>query len=244
MKYVVVLILLVSCNSKKYSSNKDNIDKKSYQEYLTISKTNNKDNTNTEIIETFTDSLNIGEKGICKIELIKHRVFSDNYVIVKFYTRINKTWYLKNTYSYECNSLMNFEPIISDYNNDKLKDITFISSTAARGANEVRRLFIYNPKENNLTSILNSEDYPNMLYNEELNCIDAWLVHGGSSTVFARIVGDSLISFASVHNDNNRTVYENDKNGKEKLLSRKPLLDKNGIYVRFKNYKPLKMYTY
>lgn len=197
--------------------------------------------TNLEIIETFVDSLNIGKKGGNKIELIKHRVFDDNYVIVKFYTKGPEPnrWYIQNTYIYECNALMNLEPNITDFNNDNFNDITFISSQAARGANEVRRLFIYDDSKRELISIVNSEDYPNMLYNKELNCIDAFLIHGGSSTIFARIKGDSLKEFASVHNDSHRTVFEIDKSGKKKLL-RRDKTDPENVYVRYINYKPLK----
>jgi hypothetical protein len=82
-----------------------------------------------------------------------------------------------------------------------------------------------------------------MEYNSELDCIDAFLVHGGSSTVFTRIKGDSLIEFASVHSDNNRTVYEMDKFGNEKLIRKDTIIDYDNVYVRYKNYKPLKEYT-
>lgn len=198
---------------------------------------------NTEIIETFVDSLNIGEKGKYKIELIKHRVFDDSYVIVKFYTKAFKPnrWYIQNTYLYACNALMGLDPNVSDYNNDNYNDISFISSQTARSANEVRRLFIFDNHKKELISIVNAEDYPNMLYNKELNCIDAFLVYGGSSTVFAKIKNDSLIEFASVHNvDSHRTVYENDKLGR-KIRIRKDTIDPDNVSIRYLNYKPLKV---
>lgn len=199
-------------------------------------------NSNTEIIETFTDSLNIGEKGKCKIELIKHRVFDNTYIIVKFYTMGPYYWYIQNTYLYKCDALMDLTPNISDFNNDKFNDITFISATAARGANEVRRLFIYDDYEKKLISIVNSEDYPNMLYNKELDCIDAFLVYGGCSTVFLKINGDSLKEFASVELMDGMTVKEIDKNGKESIIfhDRK----NKDEFIRFKAYKPLKKYDY
>lgn len=196
----------------------------------------------TEILETFIDSLNIGEKGKCKIELIKHRVNEDLFIIIKFYRKREKTWCNKNTYSYETDALMEFQPDISDFNNDNFNDITFISGSSARGSNEVRRLFIYDNINQELISIVNSQGFPNMQYNKELNCIDAFIVTGGTSTHFARIRKDSLIEFASVHNDNNRTVYEIDKFGKKNLLRKDTIIDYENIYVRYKNYKPLKEY--
>ncbi|MBL7704216.1 MAG: hypothetical protein JNM21_01600 [Taibaiella sp.] len=137
---------------------------------------------------------------------------------------------------------MDLKPHIADFNNDSFMDITFISATAARGSNEVRRLFIYDAEEKKLVSIVNSENYPNMRYNKELDCIDAFLVYGGTSTVFTRIEGDSLKEFASVHNDQYRTVYEIDKSGKERQLSKDSITDPGEIYIRYINYKPLKAY--
>jgi hypothetical protein len=240
LNFLFILIFIFSCATRQI----DNINKKETAKYTVANKTILADTlpSDTEIIETFVDSLNIGEKGKTKIELIKHRVFNDTYVIVKFYTKGPNYWFHKNTYLYECTLLNGFEPNISDFNNDKFNDITFISGSAARGANEVRRLFIYDDYEKKLISIENSQDYPNMLYNKELDCIDAFLVHGGSSTIFARIVGDSLKEFASVHNDNCRTVYEIDKFGKEKLLQKDTITNPENIYMRYINYKPLKEY--
>jgi hypothetical protein len=235
---IIILTLFISCSNKQDKIITHN--KKEIQTNNRVEKDILKHDT--EIIEVFTDSLNIGEKGKSKIEIIKHRVFEDTYVIIKFYKKGPEYWFIQNTYSYECNALLGLEPNISDFNNDKLNDITFISGIAARGANEIRRLFIYNEQNKELISLLNSQDYPNMKYNKELDCIDAFLVHGGTTTVFTRIKRDSLKEFARINNDNNRTVYEIDKSGKEKLIKKDTIFDLNNIYVRYKNYKPLKKY--
>lgn len=231
LNILIILIFILSCTA----SPTDNEIKD-----VSIADTTN---TNTEIIETFVDSLNIGEKGKNKVELIKHRVFDDTYVIVKFYRKatVPNRWFNANTYIVQCNAMQGLLPNITDFNNDNFNDITFISAQAARGANEVRRLFVYDDYERALISIVNSEDYPNMLYNKELNCIDAFLFHGGTSTVFARIKGDSLKEFASVHIDSHRTVYEVDKFGKDKLL-RRDKINPEDVYIRYINYKPLKAY--
>ena len=205
------------------------------------------DTAKTAIIETFVDSLNIGVKGKCKIELIKHRVYDDIFVIIKFYIKGSNTtkdpeyWMNTNTYSYETTAMMGFEPVISDFNNDNFNDITFISGTAARGANEVRRLFIYDNQNKNLVSIVNSEDYPNMLYNKKLDCIDAFLVYGGCSTIFLNIEGDSLKMFASVELSDGLTVKTYDKNGNDKII-KEDKTNKAG-YIRYQNYNPLIEYN-
>lgn len=239
LNFLIILIFMLSCNTRqienesKGNSNTDTIsDKTVLVDTISIC---------PEIVETFVDSLSIGRKGETKIELIKHSVFDEIYVIVKFYTKGPDYWYHQNTYLYEGTSLMGFEPQISDFNNDKFNDITFISATAARGANEVRRLFIYDDQEKKLISILNSEDYPNMQYNKELDCIDAFLVHGASTTVFAKIINDSLKTFAYVENNIDfHTIFIVDKNGSEKQLNK---VKSKGIYVRFKNFKPLEVYV-
>lgn len=239
MKYFIIIsvFFLISCSSKQVKVEND-------KRNSTLNKVNNEDASiqDSEIIEKFVDSTNIGTKGKSKIEIIKHRVYDETYVIVKYYTKGPKRWYIQNKYLYECDALMNLDPNISDFNNDKINDITFISATAARGANEVRRLFICDEQNKELISIVNSQDYPNMLYNKDLDCIDAFLVYGGSSTVFARIKKDSLVEFASVNNSDCRIVHEKDKNGKEILLQKDTIIDGEGVYVRYKNYKPLKAY--
>ncbi len=192
-----------------------------------------------EILEVFTDSTTIGVKGQCKIEVVKHRIYEDAYLLIKFYTRSYGRWYLKDTYMYESTYLQGLEPDISDYNNDGLNDITIISATAARGANEVRRLFIYDKAYERLISITNSEAFPNMQYNPELDCIDAFLVHGTSTTVFAHIAGDSLQTFAQVDNTADSVFVSTiSKNGKEKLIYKGT---GDGPYTRYSNFRPLKI---
>jgi hypothetical protein len=247
MRLISLLILTILLSCKTTQENKKQINKTDTTE-IEKSKISSVDNQNaeTEIIETFIDSLNIGLKGKCKVELIKHRIYEDYFVIIKFYVKGRytlkdpETWINKNTYYYETNAMNSFEPNISDFNNDNFNDITFISATAARGANEVRRLFIYDNYMQELISIVNSEDYPNMLYNSELKCIDAFLVHGGCSTVFLKIKGDSLKMFASVELSDGLSVTTYDKNGKAKII--KEDKTNNLFYVRFKNYNPLKEY--
>ena len=151
-----------------------------------------------------------------------------------------ETWLVQNNYSYETTALMGFEANISDFNNDGFNDITFISGTAARGANEVRRLFIFDQQKQELISMVNSQQYPNMVYNKELDCIDAFLVYGGCSTVFLNIEGDSLKPFASVELSDGLTVTTYDKKGKATII-KKDKTNQAG-YTRYKNFNPLKEY--
>src|SRR5687768_16707366 len=105
---LTILTFFISCSTKQ--ENKKN---GTPEEIQTINQVNKDTLTqNTEIIETFTDSLNIGVKGTDKVEIIKHRVFDNTYVIVKFYTKGPDYWYIQNTYLYECDALMGLAPKI------------------------------------------------------------------------------------------------------------------------------------
>ena len=196
----------------------------------------------TVLKEFFVDSINVGRKKYNKIELVQYSVSDSNYVIIKFYSRLkNKTWKLKQTFSFEKDDVLSLDTELSDFNNDGFKDMTYISNIAARGANQVRRLFIYDNILDKLIYMKNSEDYPNMLYNKKLNCIDAFLVYGGSSTIFLNIKGDSLVEFAGVDLDDHITVYEINKSGKRIIIKKQKNKDE-WYYVRFKSYKPLVSY--
>ncbi|ADQ78870.1 hypothetical protein Palpr_0714 [Paludibacter propionicigenes WB4] len=193
-------------------------------------------------VEYFVDSVNIGQKHKNKIEITNYQVKDSNYVVINFYSLLeNRLWRLKQTFNFEKDGLTSCDPLISDFNNDNFNDFTYISAIAARMSNEVRRLFIYDNSKDELILIKNSEDYPNMLYNKQLDCIDAFLIHGGTSTIFLKIIGDSLNEFASVHNSDYRVIYKTDKAGNRTLIRKKKINDE-GIWVRYKNYDPLEAY--
>ena len=175
-----------------------------------------------ELVESFSDDTKIGVSGKNKIEIFNFKKAEGNVVQIKFYSLAeNNEWKLKQNFEYEKDELTGCDPKISDFNNDGFKDVTYVSDVAARGANELRRLFIYDEKKDELIPIKNSEDYPSMLYNKKLNCVDAFLIHGTSTTVFLKIEGDMLKEFASVGNDGSvRTIYSIGKDGKKKFYEK------------------------
>ncbi|WP_336516570.1 hypothetical protein [Pollutibacter soli] len=185
--------------------------------------------------EYFSDSSRIGKKKQNKIEISIYGNEDSSFSIIKFYSLTNRKWKLRNTYRYEHYSLMDLNADLSDFNNDGLNDPTYISNTAARGANEIRRLFIYDKNADSLISIINSEDYPNLQYNEELKCIDAFMVYGGSSTVFLRLKKNQLKKFAVVSLDDGLSIRKIDMNGNEKTIYSDST--KGSGYIRFSTYK-------
>ncbi len=96
-----------------------------------------------ELVYFFVDSLHVGRRKLNKIEISKFGSENRNFTIVKFYSK-QKNWVLKNEFKFEDETLVITDPKLTDFNNDNLNDITYVSILPARGANEVRKLFIYN----------------------------------------------------------------------------------------------------
>lgn len=203
----------------------------------------NQNTSGDELVEFFSDESKIGRPHKNKVEISEFKKPDRKlFAIIKFFVLDeNKNWKLKQTFEFEKNTGRGCEPKLEDFNNDRLKDLTCISLEAARGANEVRRLYIYDKNKDELIYIKNSEDYPNMVYNKELDCIDAWLFHGGATQLFLRIEGDVLKEFAGIDNSTRRTIWVIDKNGKEKTIRDDKIGDED-IYIRYKNFNPLKRY--
>lgn len=196
-------------------------------------------NSNDTIEGPFIDSLKIGIPGQYKLEIKQVLYLAENsFVHFKLFRKNKGLWTTIQSYDAQKDPISPLDVIISDYNGDGLKDLSFRSATAARSANEVRSLFIFN--KNHLDTVKNATDFPNLKYNNELKCIDSWMVHGGCTTVFLTLKNDSLIEFASVNiYDTLLTVSEVNKKGIDTiLLERRILPDED--FTRFINYKPLK----
>jgi len=199
------------------------------------------------LLESFVDSTQIGKKGDNKIEISKYVNNSndDCFVRIFFYSKekyndVNKTnWWSCNDFIFEgCVGLF---PKISDFNNDGYNDFTYHSFEGARGANDTRKLFIYNPEKDEFIYIKNSENYPNLSYNKELDCINAFAFYGCNATYFLKLQSDSLHLLASVElcGNGELTVQEFDKYGNEKSIKHK-INNEFERFVPFTNYNPLK----
>ena len=67
-----------------------------------------------------------------------------------FYTKQKNKWSLRNDFKLWKDGVVGCDTKLADFNNDGLNDMTYISAVAARGANEVRRLFIYDELKDKL----------------------------------------------------------------------------------------------
>jgi hypothetical protein len=198
-----------------------------------------------EILESYSNHTRIGRRHKNKIEIdiVKNgesRAYHPtNAAVIRFYSLTPKwKWELKQTLEVKDQSLFEANPQYADFNNDGLKDVTFVSNTAARGANEVRTLLIYDRSADKLIHIKNSESYPNLRYNKVLDCIDSWMFHGATTTVFVRLQGDQLREFASVNTGSELVVDLINKDGQTRTILRRKMKD-DDVYTRFENFRPL-----
>lgn len=230
------LFLIFGCNNPKEKKSLILVKK---EESTIIKKDSVKEINEIVLRERFTDSTNIGIKGQYKIELNSYNNMDSTYVEIKLSEKQNNHWLQKQKIVLPKDGVVSCDPKTIDFNNDKLNDFTFQSSVAARGANEIRTLLIFEKTIGKLKLITNSDNYPNLQYNKVLNCIDSWMVYGGTSTVFLKIDQDSLREFAVVELfDDYREVYLVDKKGKHKTLKKEKIKDLE-VYTRFKNFNPL-----
>lgn len=243
MKRILVILfsglILIQCqNNGKTEEN--NIDSKMNSEISDTTMIVDHKVEGLSQLESTTDSLNIAIKGNYKIVL--KRIRKEYRVFAEFdLFKINKSsWKLVQNFRIELEGMAGLDSEYLDFNNDGYNDLTFKNGVAARGANERRSLFIFDKKKDELIYIKNSENYPNIRYNAELNCIDAWLVYGGSTTLFLKIESDTLREFAGVSLMDTREVYTIDENGSRTILNEEMIHD-SVVYTRYSNFKPLKI---
>ncbi|UTN06132.1 hypothetical protein L0669_09490 [Flavobacterium bizetiae] len=235
---LVLLFSIISC-SQKSKEQSVSLPKKVITKKEIIKPETKTDTTKTILEEAFTDSTQVGTKGKFKLTVNQFRTDDSTYVEINLFEKRNNKWITQQNLEYLKDGVTNCEPELNDFNNDGFNDLTFKSSVAARGANEIRKLLIFNPSKKEFVLMKNSDNYPNLQYNELLNCVDAWLVYGGSSTVFLKIEKDSLREFAGVSLDNdNREIYIIDKKGKRKTVKNE-IVKNLEVYTRYKNYNPL-----
>ncbi len=111
-----------------------------------------------------------------------------------------------------------------------------------RGANVPRKLFIYEKATDRFLYIKNSDDYPNLYYNKELNCINSWMLHSGVSTAFLRLRDNRLVQFAGVdlYGHGELDVYTVNKYGHSSIIRHDSTYSDPDRVTPFKNFSPLK----
>ncbi|MEM0575520.1 hypothetical protein [Flavobacterium polysaccharolyticum] len=222
--YLITTLLIVSCS--KNTDNKAVRDNK--VEKIVV----------VDTLEFFVDSTSFGQRQNSKIEVYKIGAQENTIAKVCLYEKVKNLWRLKDSLSLEAARIENLKTEIFDFNNDNFKDIIFTTGMAARGGNNVQTLILYSPRSKSLNWIKNSENFPNLMYNEKLDCIDSFILTGGQTTYFLKIENDSLKEFANVDQRDGRIIAEiRDVNGKWKEIEN--IKDESEGFDRFINFNPI-----
>ena len=145
-------VLLICCNK----SNEENNFKKHSNEVENIAI--------CDTIEFYSDSTNFGAKTKSKIDIYKIVTNQNTFIKLFLYKKNNSLWALNDSLKVDGDFINKLNCEISDFNNDNLKDLLFVSGTAARGGNVVQTLVLYSNEK--LKCIKNSENYPNLKASE------------------------------------------------------------------------------
>lgn len=192
----------------------------------------------TDRVDFFSDSVKFGLKEKNRLDIFKIGTKDNTIIKVFLFEKNKKTWQLKDSLLLSGERIEDLKTEIKDFNNDNFNDVIFTSGMSTRGGNIVQTLILYSPKDKSLNWIKNSENYPNLMYNKKLDCVDALILTGGETTYFLKIKNDSLKEFANVdHRDGNITAEVLDENGKWKEI--KSIKDKSQEMKRFMNYNPI-----
>ncbi|OUD36399.1 hypothetical protein [Flavobacterium sp. FPG59] len=223
--FLIPILFIISCSKK--TDLKSGFEKKF--EKLDV----------TDTLENFSDSKNFGLKQKNKIVIYKIGNEENTIAKVYFYEKDKMRWSLKDSLILDVERINNLNPQIIDFNNDHFKDIIFTTGVSARGGNLVQTLILYSPERRSLNWLKNSENFPNLMYNKKLNCIDALVLTGGQKTCFLKIKKDSLKEFANVDQRDGRIIAKIiDANGKWKEIEN--IEDDPKNFDRFINFNPIK----
>jgi hypothetical protein len=221
---IIIILLFIGCNKKTTTK--------------TVLANKTEKSIFIDTIEVFTDSINFGQKQNNKI--VVYKIGSEENVVAKvyLYERSKNQWKIKDSLTLEAVRINDLETKIEDFNNDNFNDIIFTTGMATRGGNIVQTLILYSPENKSLNWIKNPESFPNLMYNEKLDCIDSCILTGGQTTYFLKIKNDSLKEFANVDQRDGRIVAEIlDVNGKWKEIEN--IKDEPESFDRFINFNPI-----
>ena len=222
--YIITILLIISCSKK--------------EEPKTVTENKTEELIVVDTLEFFSDSIRFGQIHNNKVEVYKIGTEENTIAKVYLYEKDQLHWKLKDSLILEAERINDLDTEIKDFNNDGFKDIIFTTGMAARGGNVVQTLILYSPENKSLNWIRNSERFPNLMYNEKLNCIDACVLTGGQTTYFLKIENDSLKEFANVEQRDGKIIAEVlDVNGKWKEIE--TIKDSPDAFDRFINFRPI-----
>ena len=116
--------------------------------------------------EYYSDSKNVIKSRKYKINISQKNNKNESVVTFELFRKLGTKWIKIQNKSFKKQTDFALNVTTDeDLNNDGYNDLKISYAQAARGANEIEKLFIFNPKTQKLIEIINSQDYPNLHYN-------------------------------------------------------------------------------
>lgn len=189
--------------------------------------------------EFFSDSKTLIKPGKYKINITQKNNKTESVISFNLLRKSGNNWSKIQSGSFKKQT--DFPLLVTtdeDLNNDGYNDLKISYAQAARGANEIEKLFVFNQKKQKLTEIINSQEYPNLHYNARRNCITSYMFYGGNATYFLNIKQNKLEGFGKVEFSNDSIYCYKIKNKKEILLKKVAYKSNDGA-VFFSNFDPV-----
>lgn len=115
-------------------------------------KVEGKDNKN-ELVDSVTDSIQIGNHGNSKLELLKYQTGAAAFILVKMAQRENNHWKQVYQDTLNSNGLSEMAIEIRDYNSDGFKDLKVRTRIGANLANAIYTVLLYSDATKKLSKV-------------------------------------------------------------------------------------------
>ena len=189
--------------------------------------------------EYFSDSKTVIKPNQYKLNISQKNNKNESIVNFELFKKSGQKWAKIQTGNFKKQAYFGlYVSTDTDLNNDGYSDVKISFAQAGRGSNEINKLLIFNPKTQKLVEIVNSQDYPNLHYNEKRNCVNSYSFSGGNSTYFLKINNNRLQEFARVDFANDTVSSYKIKNNEEILLKKKPYKS-NDAGIFFSDFDPI-----
>ena len=188
--------------------------------------------------EYFSDSKTAIKANQYKIEITQNNNSKKPVVYFNLYRKSSKKWLKIQSGNFTKESTSLYVTTDEDLNNDGYNDLKISFAQAARGANEIEKLLIFNPKLQKLIEIVNSQEYPNLHYNSKRNCINSYMFSGSNTTLFFKLRNNKLENFAKVEFYND-SVYSYKIKKNQEILLKKRTYQSSDAAIFFSDFDPI-----
>ena len=197
-------------------------------------------NLSAQNVQRFSDSQTFVKAGRYKINVVQKNSAEFSTVYFMMYKKSKSSWIKIQEGNFRKESSFPLTVDTSeDLNNDGYGDLKISFAQAVRGSNSIEKVLMFDPRKQQLVEILNSQEYPNLHYNQSRNCLSSYAFYGGTSTYFLKIKKNMLEEFGRVDYSNDTVQSFRIINGKEILLQKRSYKSTDAA-VFFSDFDPLK----